>query len=269
MKILKLLSLIAGLFASVSLVQAQQYAPATLGNVIFNGVITAGTGGAATSGVINSLLSNTGIDYTQQSNGSLSAPAPFVYTTASGTTATLTENALGALPSVSVALTFASATTGTFVATYGGGGTQNGTFTLVPVGTVSPLANVSTLTNLIAGNSAITGFVLSGTGPHKILIRAIGPTLAQYGVSNPLANPAITVWQGTTVIAMNDDWNTGSNVDATLPAVFAQVGAFSLPSGSKDSALIVTLNPGVYSAQIVGGNSSDAGRVLMEVYLVQ
>jgi hypothetical protein len=269
MKTVKLISLSAGLIVSALWAQAQELAPTTLSNVIFNGTITSATGGASTTGTISSLLASNNVDYTLQANGSLTDPAPYGYSKSSSTMATLTESPVGALPGVRVALTFLSGTTGTFVATYDGGSTQTGSFSLVPVGSVAPLVNVSSLTTVGAGGNSITGFVIAGTSPRRVLIRAVGPTLAQYGVGGPLANPTIIVWNGTTSVATNDDWNSGASPDATLPSVFTQVGAFALPAGSKDAALVITLNPGVYSAQINGSTSSDTGKVLMEVYLVQ
>ena len=268
MKTLKFLTFSAVLLASAVWARAQEYAPTTINNLVFSGSIANATGGASTTGTISSLFSNN-VDYTLQGNGSLTDPAPFTYTKGSSTTATLTESAVGALPSVQVALNFTSATTGTFNATYGGGATQSGTFTLVPVGGVAALVNVSTLTTVSAGGNAIAGFVIAGTTPHRVLVRAVGPTLAQYGVTNPLANPFITLYNGTTAVTSNDDWNSGTNPDPTLAATFTQVGAFGLPVGSKDAALVITLNPGVYSAQINATTSTDSGKVLMEVYLIQ
>lgn len=269
MKSLKFISLLAGLLATAGLARAQELAPATFGNVIFNGTVVSATGTAAPTGTITSLFAPNGVDYTLQGNGSLSDPVPYAYTKSGSTTARIAENASGALPSASVNLTFTGLTAGSFVATYNGTSTQTGTFTLTPVGAGSPLTNVSTLTTITAGGSAITGFVISGTGPRRILIRAVGPGLTAFGVASALPNPSIILWRGTQQVATNDDWNSGANVDASLPAVFGQVGAFGLTSGSKDSALVVTLNPGVYSAQIFGGTASESGVVLMEVYLVE
>jgi hypothetical protein len=96
-----------------------------------------------------------------------------------------------------------------------------------------------------------------------VLIRGIGPTLARYGVSGVLANPQLQVFQGNTLLAQNDDWGG----DTTLATVAAQVNAFALDANSKDAALLLTLPPGAYTAQVSGvGNTT--GVALVEIYEV-
>lgn len=106
----------------------------------------------------------------------------------------------------------------------------------------------------------IAGFVVSGTAPKSMLVRAVGPGLAQFGVSGTLANPRIQILSGSTVVADNDDWIN----DATMHATCDRVGAFQLASGSHDAALMVTLQPGSYSAHVLA-NGGD-GVALVEVY---
>lgn len=238
MKAFKVLLLLSSLAAVVSPAWAQDPAPANLSSVIFNGTISSATGGANSAGTISLLLASNGVDYSLAPDGTLSEPVPYTYTKVSANSATLTEAATGALPNVSVALTFSSATAGTFVATYGNNSTQRGTFTLVPIAFSSPLANVSTRTTLAANGSAITGFVIGGSGARRVLIRAVGPGLAPFNVSNALANPSIMLWRGSAQIGGNDDYASGTSVDATLPATFTRVGAFSLPANSRDAAMI-------------------------------
>jgi hypothetical protein len=133
--------------------------------------------------------------------------------------------------------------------------------------TGSTLANASTRAFVGTGDSVlIPGFVISGTGTVQLLIRAVGPTLANYGVTGTLADPTITLYQGSTVLATNDNWSTSSNATA-LAAAAAQVGAFALPSGSKDAALLVTLGAGSYSA-VVSGVGNTTGTALVELYVV-
>src|SRR5690606_29992288 len=107
------------------------------------------------------------------------------------------------------------------------------------------------------GGMLTTGFVVGGTEPRRALIRAIGPTLAQW-VINPMANPRVAVFSGQTQVAANDDWSD-------LAAIFSAVGAFALPEGSKDAAVLVSLPPGSYTAQVTGDGP---GEVIVEVYLV-
>jgi hypothetical protein len=257
-----------GLAALVTVASAQDLAPANIGSMIFKGTLQSATGGANPSGMISLLLGSNGIDYTLAPDGSLSDPVPYTYTRTSGTTATLTEAGSGSLPGVSVALTFTTATSGNFVATYTNNSTQRGTFTLVPVAFSSPLANVSTRTALAANGSAITGFVIGGAGPRRVLIRAVGPGLTQFGVNGAITNPQIMLWRGSTQIGGNDDYASGTGVDATLPATFTRVGAFSLPANSRDAALVRTLEPGAYTAEIRGGSATETGEVLLEVYFL-
>jgi hypothetical protein len=112
-------------------------------------------------------------------------------------------------------------------------------------------------------NILIAGFVVTGNISRTVLIRGIGPTLTRYSVSGVLANPQLQVFQGSTLLAQNDDWGG----DTTLAAVAAQVNAFALDANSKDAALLLTLPPGAYTAQVSGvGNTT--GVALVEIYEV-
>ncbi len=129
----------------------------------------------------------------------------------------------------------------------------------------SRLINVSTRATAGTGDRAlVAGFVISGNVARRILVRAIGPTLAGFGVAGTLADPKLELFAAgsATPFATNDNWGG----DPTLTAAFTLVGAFPLPTAtSRDSAFVVTLEPGSYSAQVtgVGGTS---GEVLLEVY---
>ena len=131
------------------------------------------------------------------------------------------------------------------------------------------LVNVSARMNVSAGEGTlIAGFVISGTVPKTVLIRAVGPTLSGFAVTGVLADPMITVYSGNTALATNDNWEAGINTSAQISSASAQVGAFPLVAGSKDAALLVTLAPGAYSVQVTGiGNP--AGIALIEVYDTQ
>lgn len=128
------------------------------------------------------------------------------------------------------------------------------------------LVNVSARMKLSAGeNALIVGLVIEGNSPKRLLVRGIGPALAQYGVTGALENPEIAVFSGSTLIASNDNWEESSATVAQTNATFAQVGAFPLPSGGKDAAMVVTLQPGAYTVQVSGlGNST--GIALVEAY---
>jgi hypothetical protein len=123
------------------------------------------------------------------------------------------------------------------------------------------LANLSTRTSV--GSDAamlVSGFVIGGSEPKDILIRAVGPTLKDFGINNALTHPKLDVFNAAGErLASNDQWT------ATLRDSFAQVGASLLPADSLDAAVRITLPPGNYTAQISGVGSTD-GIVLVEVY---
>lgn len=128
------------------------------------------------------------------------------------------------------------------------------------------LINVSALTRAGTGSAVlIAGFVIAGDSPKRVLLRAIGPSLASFGVSNPLADPRLAVFRqdATTPLQENDNWDGSPE----LAAAFAATGAFTLPADSRDAALLLVLPPGAYSAQISGAGTS-TGLALVEVYEV-
>jgi hypothetical protein len=130
------------------------------------------------------------------------------------------------------------------------------------------LINISTRGEVgTGGNILIAGFVVQGTQPATVLVRAVGPALANFNVTGFLANPVLTVFNSSDVaIATNTAWGTGPN-PAQITSVGASVGAFALASGSADSALVLTLPPGAYSMQVSGANGT-TGIALAEVYQV-
>ncbi len=113
------------------------------------------------------------------------------------------------------------------------------------------------------GDVLIAGFVVGGEGARTVLVRAIGPGLAAFGVTGFLVDPRLDVYRGTTVLQTNDNWGGA----AALSAAFARVGAFALPANSRDAVLQLTLQPGAYSAQISGIGGA-TGEALVEVYEV-
>jgi hypothetical protein len=136
--------------------------------------------------------------------------------------------------------------------------------------------NISTRALVESGsNVLIAGFVVSGPTSERLLVRGVGPTLAEFDVSGVLSSPSLTVFdsQGA-VIGTNTGWGnppaTGtSNVAATVApataAIMTSVGAFALPADSADSAMVITVPPGNYTAEISGA-SGNAGVALVEVY---
>ena len=131
------------------------------------------------------------------------------------------------------------------------------------------LLGVSARMNVTTGDGAlIAGLVIAGNAPKTVLIRGVGPTLATFGVTGVLVDPQIAVFSGSTQIASNDNWGVGTSTAAQIASATAQVGDFPLPAGSKDAALLVTLQPGSYTVVVTGvGNTT--GNALVEIYDTQ
>ena len=136
--------------------------------------------------------------------------------------------------------------------------------------TSSRLTNLSTRVTLAANTIATSGLNLSsGASNRTLLIRGVGPTLATFGISGALANPLISVLNSSGMtIASNDDWQTplgtGAATSDQLIAAYSKAGAFQLVSGSKDSALLISLAPGAYTIQLSGNGGG--GSSIIEVY---
>lgn len=127
--------------------------------------------------------------------------------------------------------------------------------------------NLSTRTYVGPGERALVGgFVLQGTAHKRVLIRAVGPTLALLGVANVLADPVLRVFAGANQIADNDRWEASANAEA-VRAASRQVGAFQLAANSEDAAVLVTLPPRAYTLEVTGKGGAE-GVLLLEIYEV-
>ena len=129
-------------------------------------------------------------------------------------------------------------------------------------GSASRLANASSRSSLTAADGVlISGFVITGTTNGSLLVRGVGPALTQFGVTGALADPIVSLYDGTgRMVANNDNWTATSLVSSA-----SSVGAFALVAGSKDAALTVTLTPGAYTAQVSGATGTTGG-ALLEIY---
>ena len=123
--------------------------------------------------------------------------------------------------------------------------------------TPAQLGNISTRLSVGVGNNVlIGGFIITGSQPKKVIARAIGPSLS---VSGTLSDPILELHDSTGAsIATNDNWQDSPNkqeiIDSTIP-----------PTNDKESAILMTLDPGAYTA-IVRGANSGTGVALVEVY---
>jgi streptogramin lyase len=128
------------------------------------------------------------------------------------------------------------------------------------------LVNISSRAQVgTGGNILIGGFEIGGSTAETVLVRGVGPTLvtAPYNVPSSIAQPILTVYSGNTPLYSNTGWGG----DSTIAGIFGTVGAFALNASSQDSALLITLPPGGYTAEVSGVNNT-TGVALVEIYEV-
>src|SRR5438552_4627799 len=137
--------------------------------------------------------------------------------------------------------------------------TQNFTLFVPQASAGTELINISTRLLVMTGDDiAIAGFIITGPDSKKLLIRGLGPSLTQFNVPNALQNPTLELHNGSgSVITSNDDWK---DTQQTL----IEATGFA-PSDDRESAILITLQPGSYTA-FEAGKHSTTGIGLMEVY---
>ena len=113
-------------------------------------------------------------------------------------------------------------------------------------------------------NALLAGFNVAGTQPKRLLIRGIGPGLAAFGVTGVVAKPVLTVYRGATLVAQNTGWTTSADAPAITTAA-GEALTFALAAGSADSAVVVNLTPGLYTAQVTSADAA-GGIGLIEIY---
>ncbi|MFN2623782.1 MAG: hypothetical protein ABR611_13170 [Chthoniobacterales bacterium] len=118
--------------------------------------------------------------------------------------------------------------------------------------------NISTRLRVLAGdNVLIGGFIITGTDPKKIIVRAIGPSLRNVGVNDALADPVLELHEPGGAVLTNDNWK--DNQEAEIAAT-----AFA-PGNELESAIVAPLPPGAYTA-VVRGQNNGTGVGLVEAY---
>ncbi|HWX16868.1 MAG TPA: hypothetical protein VNY07_09805 [Chthoniobacterales bacterium] len=124
----------------------------------------------------------------------------------------------------------------------------------------SKLGNISTRALVQTGNNVmIGGFIITGSGQKRVIVRAIGPSLVNHGITNPLRNPTLELHDHTgAVIAFNDNWMNAPNKQEIINSGLA-------PTNNLESAILTSLSPGNYTA-IVRGVNNGTGIALVEVY---
>lgn len=139
------------------------------------------------------------------------------------------------------------------------------------------LVNISGRSLINNDNTTATGgFVIVGSAARRVLIRGVGPAMAG-AVANALSDPTLKLYRVTSgtpvVIASNDNWGTPVTVDALHPpatagelaAAATTVGTGAFSAGSADAAIIATLAPGLYTAE-VGRAGTASGSTVVEIY---
>jgi hypothetical protein len=133
-------------------------------------------------------------------------------------------------------------------------------------GANSRLGNISTRGSVqTADNVMIGGFVLGGssTNSAKVVVRGLGPSLAQNGINNPLSNPTLQLFDSNgQSVAFNDNWQDDASQAAELQTLNLA------PSNAGESAIVAMLPPGFYTA-VVAGQGGGTGIGLIEVYATQ
>jgi hypothetical protein len=125
------------------------------------------------------------------------------------------------------------------------------------------LLNIATRAAAGTGDDTlIAGFVVPPGPAKRVLLRGVGPSLTTFGVTGALAQPVLTLISGGATVATNTNWSTSAD-PAAITTASQQAGAF--PLANNDSAMVVTLAPGNYTAQVVGVNNA-TGVALIEVY---
>lgn len=139
------------------------------------------------------------------------------------------------------------------------------TLTVPFVPALPRLANLSILTSIAAGESFTMGYVAGGAGTigaKPLVIRAVGPSLSQLGVANPLDDPKLELFAGATKTLENDNWAG----DQPLAAAMASVGAFAFTGPTSRDAAIATDITSADNSVRVSAAGSGSGTVIAELY---
>jgi len=229
---------------------------------IINGRFTGKCSPASTPGLTN-------ITLIVDANNNLYVIHEYRARTFTGGIGTVTPNSSNDGGTLTFTTVKGEAATGTFTTnafTMSGSFTDSdGTFNFVAFrdAAANRFGNISTRGFVGTGqNVLIGGFVIFG-GPKLVLIRVLGPGLANFGISAPLPDPTVTLYHGQKPLQTNTGWQNQPNAD-----LVAEIEATHLaPPDAGDDAILVQLEPGAYTT-VVSGASGDTGTALVEVYEV-
>lgn len=202
-------------------------------------------------------LQGTGSGTITSSPGSAFCKANCIASFAPGEVATLTASP--ALGSVFAGWGLSCSGFGPCNVTMDSNKTVTAVFTKMTSTIPAKVANISTRGQVLTGGDVmIAGFIIQGDSPQTVVVRARGPSLIPLGVPNALANPLLQLFAGQTQIASNDDWQSAANAAQVTASGFA-------PSNPLEAAILITLNPGAYTA-IVSGVGGGTGVGIVEVF---
>lgn len=127
------------------------------------------------------------------------------------------------------------------------------------VNSKSVVVNISTRAKVEQGDNGalIGGFIIQGTDPQRVIIRAVGPSLKTFGVTDALLDPTLDLYRGSSKILSNDNWKSTQQTEIQATGL--------APTNDKEAALVLYLDPGSYTAVIRGKNNT-TGVALAEVY---
>jgi hypothetical protein len=142
------------------------------------------------------------------------------------------------------------------------------------VGPTDRLLNLSTRGNVGTGadQGLVSGFVVGSSSPgKKLILRAIGPSLAMFGVTNGLRTPVLRIFDGAGKVYENGYVYPavvgGPTYESDLTESLARTGAFPIAAGTRDAVVMMPFLPGSYTAQVTSADGT-AGTVLLEIYEV-
>jgi alpha-tubulin suppressor-like RCC1 family protein len=251
-------------------------APVSTGDAVtIAGFIIGGTGGSKTIAIsvtgtallrngITNVMANPQVTVHRASDQSVVA-ADDNWITAAGASA-VQESGFAPLMAADSAV-LATLAPGAYTAVVSGVNQSSGT-ALVAVYEVDhpemPLINISTRGLVQSGNDVVIGgFIIQGDSPKTVVVRARGPSLTSQGVPQAMQNPVVQLVRSSdhATLATNDDWQSASNADAIAASVFA-------PDDPRESAIMMTLPPGAYTAIMTAASGSAGGIGIVEVFAV-
>lgn len=229
---------------------------------IINGRFTGKVSNASTPGMTN-------ITFIVDANNNLYVIHEFAAGTYGGGIGTVTPNSTNDGGTLQFTTVKGEAATGTFTTnafTMAGTFTDtDGTFNFTAYrdAAANRFGNISTRGFVGTGQNVLIGGFVIGGGPKLVLIRVLGPGLANYGITAPLADPTVMLYQGKNSLETNTGWQNQSNAD-----LVTEIEATHLaPPDAGDDAILIQLEPGAYTT-VVSGASGDTGTALVEVYEV-